>query len=161
MFFKSFMPEPTFGSSGSRRSSSRSRVSRADIKGSNAILTRPKPRQSRADIKGSQAIPTKPKPRQTRADIKGSQAILTKPKELLTKAPPTRALNDANGVGRRSAPVNLDTKSTASSGSTSGGTGGQSGKIKASKAQEDNLTVRKASRGTSKYKKNKLKVAKK
>ena len=141
MFFKSFMPEPTFGSSGSRRSSSRSRVSRADIKGSNAILTRPTPKQSRADIKGS-------------------QAVLTRPKELFPKVPKAPSdLNDANGVGRRSAPVNLDTKSTASSGSTLG-TGGRSGKIKASKAQEENVTVRNVSRGTSKYKKNRLKMVK-
>ena len=141
MFFKSFMPEPTFGSSGSRRSSSRSRVSRADIKGSNAILTRPTPKQSRADIKGS-------------------QAVLTRPKELFPKAPKAPSvLNDANGVGRRSAPVNLDTKSGSTSGSTLG-TGGRSGKIKASKAKEENVTVRNASRGTSKYKKNKLKMVK-
>ena len=160
MFIKSFTPQVNYGSSGSRRSGS-SRGSRADIKGSNAILTRPTPKQSRADIKGSQAILTKPKPRQSRADIKGSQAVLTRPKELFPKAPKApSALNDANGVGRRSAPVNLDIKSTASSGSTSGGTGGRSGKIKASKVQEENVTVRKASRGTSKYKKNKLKVAK-
>ena len=57
--------------------------------------------------------------------------------------------------------VNYGSTSGSTSGSISGATGGRSGKIKASKAQEENVTVRNASRGTSKYKKNKLKVAKK
>ena len=62
--------------------------------------------------------------------------------------------------------VNLETKPTPTTsssgstlGSTSGGTGGRSGEIKASKAQEDNVTVRKLSRGRLQYQKSKLKVA--
>ena len=45
------------------------------------------------------------------------------------------------------------------SGSTSGATGGRSGEIKASKAQEDNMTVSKTLKGQVQYKKSKLKVA--
>ena len=45
------------------------------------------------------------------------------------------------------------------SGSTSSATGGRSGGIKASKAQQDNMTVRKALKGQVQYKKSKLKVA--
>ena len=58
--------------------------------------------------------------------------------------------------------VNLETKptpTTTSSGSTSGGTGGRSGDIKASKAQEDNITVSKSLKGQVQYQKSKLKVA--
>lgn len=63
-----------------------------------------------------------------------------------------KAPNDSNGVGRRSAPsvasVNIPADTSKSA---AGSTGGASGKIKASKSQEDNVSVRKASRGTSKY----------
>lgn len=44
-------------------------------------------------------------------------------------------------------------------GSTSGGTGGRSEDIKASKAQQVNMTVRKALKGQVQYQKSKLKVA--
>ena len=51
------------------------------------------------------------------------------------------------------------TSSGSTLGSTSGGTGGRSGDIKASKAQEDNITVSKALKGQVQYQKSKLKVA--
>ena len=44
-------------------------------------------------------------------------------------------------------------------GSTSSATGGRLGDIKASKAQQDNMTVRKALKGQVQYQKSKLKVA--
>ena len=49
--------------------------------------------------------------------------------------------------------------SSGSSGSTSGATGGRLGDIKASKAQQENMTVRKALKGQVQYQKSKLKVA--
>ena len=60
--------------------------------------------------------------------------------------------------------AHLETKPTTTSsvstlGSTSGGTGGRSGDIKASKAQQDNMTVSKTLKGQVQYKKSKLKVA--
>ena len=62
--------------------------------------------------------------------------------------------------------VNLETKPTPTTsssgstlGSTSGGTGGRSGDIKASKAQQDNMTVSKTLKGQVQYQKSKLKVA--
>ena len=63
--------------------------------------------------------------------------------------------------------VNLETKPTPTTssssgstlGSTSGGTGSRSGEIKASKAQEDKMTVSKTPRGRLQYQKSKLKVA--
>ena len=54
--------------------------------------------------------------------------------------------------------VNHSTPS-ATTGSTSGGTSGRSEDIKASKAQQVNMTVRKALKGQVQYQKSKLKVA--
>ena len=51
------------------------------------------------------------------------------------------------------------TSSGSTLGSTSGGTGGRSGDIKASKAQQDNMTVSKTLKGQVQYQKSKLKVA--
>jgi len=56
-------------------------------------------------------------------------------------------------------PTPTTTSSVSTLGSTSGGTGGRLGDIKASKAQQDNMTVRKALKGQVKYQKSKLKVA--
>jgi len=217
MFFNSFMPKPTFGSSGSRKSGG-GRRSRADKKGAAAVFSapkpvykpkpkpKPKPKSSTSTRKGASAsmsrlVPkSSPVPkirpktigsettshkgpnldgsagytRTTSYNSKGkvgSSKIKTSNGDSVTangkagmkigntiyntstvNAPtPTKKLNDANGVGRRKAPVNVDSDKS-SGGSAAGSTGGSSGKIKASKAQEDNLTVKRKSRGTSKYK---------
>tara|TARA_R100000544_G_scaffold34813_1_gene21807 strand:+ start:451 stop:900 length:450 start_codon:yes stop_codon:yes gene_type:complete len=129
MFFNSFMPKPTFSAAGS---SSKSK-SKLVPKSSPMPKLRPKTLNT-----GGLSSP-KPRTRPSNLGATGSSFGL--------KAP-----NDANGVGRRNAPavapvnVSADTSKNAA-----GSTGGASGKVKASKAQEDNVSVRKAARGTSKY----------
>jgi hypothetical protein len=161
MFFKSFMPEPTFGSSGSK--SGGGGRSRADRKGAQARFSAPKPvyrpattstRSSTADRKGAQAVMSAPKPKVSTADRKGEQAVLSAPKAPYVASKDNAPVTSNIAISKKpvKAPVNIaaDTTSTAA-GSAAGSSGGSSGKIKASKAQEDNLTVKRKARGTSKY----------
>lgn len=190
MFFNNFMPKPTFGSSGSRKSGGRSR---ADRKGAGASLTsfapksspvprfRPKSVKSkttshsgpnmdgsagytRTTSSNSSGAVGKPVIKTSRGDsvtANGNRGMRIGNTIYNNPANPSNvkksALNDANGVGRRNAPVNVavDKSSDTAAGGSSSGNGGASGKIKASKAQEDNLTVRRKSRGTAKYQLNK------
>ena len=175
MFFNSFMPKPTFGSSGSKKSGR----SRADRKGASASLApaySPTPKLRPKTIKSETTSHSGPNmdgsagyTRTTSSNSKGKVGptkIKTSNGDSVTangssgmrignkiintpKDPPHVKAN--KGIGKTKAPVNVDSDKS-SGGSAAGSSGGTSGKIKASKAQEDNLTVKRKSRGTSKYK---------
>ena len=116
------MPTPTFGAAGS---SSKSK-SKLVPKSSPMPKLRPK----------SNLVPSSsPMPRMRPKGLSVSN----------NKSPVSAPKRD-NSVAK--APVNI---SADTSKSAAGSTGGASGKVKASKAQEDNVSVRKAARGTSKY----------
>lgn len=212
MFFNSFMPKPTFGSSGSRKSSGGG--SRADKKGAAAVFSapkpvykpKPKPKSSTSTRKGASASMSRLVPKSSpvpkiRPKTIGSETTSHKGPNLDGSAGYTRTTSynskgkvgsskiktsngdsvtangkagmkigktiyntdpikhaaskadgsDNNPKTKKKAPVNVDSDKS-SGGSAAGSTGGSSGKIKASKAQEDNLTVKRKSRGTSKYK---------
>ncbi len=175
------MPEPTFGSSGSRGGGRRR--SRTDRKGSQARLSVPKP---------TYAPKPKLRPKSVRSittshsgpNLDGSAGYTkTTSHNSQGKVGPTKIKTSrgdsvtANGnagmkIGNtiyntssvnapktsspvstpKKAPVNIDADTTSTSaGSAAGSTGGSSGKIKASKAQEENVSVRRKARGTSKY----------
>jgi hypothetical protein len=180
MFFKSFMPEPIFGSSGSRKSGR----SRSDRKGASASLSprvptySPKPRLRPKTVKSLTTSHSGPNvdgsAGYTRTTSYNSKGSVGSPKIKTSRGDSVTA-NGSSGMkigntiyntssvnapkptpvvrnAPKKAPVNIaaDTTSTAA-GSAAGSTGGSSGKIKASKAQEDNLTVKRKARGTSKY----------
>ena len=179
MFFKSFMPEPTFGSSGSRKSGR----SRSDRKGASAPLSprvpyrSPTPKLRPKSIKSLTTSHSGPNvdgsAGYTRTTSSNSKGAVGSPKIKTSRGDSVTA-NGSSGmkIGNtiyntssvnapktsspvstpKKAPVNIaaDTTSTAA-GSAAGSSGGSSGKIKASKAQEDNLTVKRKARGTSKY----------
>lgn len=125
MFFNSFMPKPTFNSAGSGSKSK----SKLVPKSSPMPQLRPKTLN-----RGIMSSP-KPRIRPSNLGATGSSFGLKAPNADRNKAPAV-------------APVNI---SADTSKSAAGSTGGASGKVKASKAQEDNVSVRKAARGTSKY----------
>lgn len=123
MFFNSFMPKPTFNAAGSGSKSK----SKLVPKSSPMPQLRPKTL--------NRGIMSSPKPRTRPSNLSVSK-----------NTSPVSAPKRDNSVVK--APVNI---SADTSKSAAGSTGGASGKVKASKAQEDNVSVRKAARGTSKY----------
>lgn len=128
MFFNSFMPKPTFDSAGSGSKSKSKLVPKSS--------PMPKLRPKTLNTGGLNSPTPRMRPRNLGAKVNTFGAV---------------APNATNGVGRRNAPTAPVNISADTSVSAAGSTGGASGKVKASKAQEDNVSVRKAARGTSKY----------
>ncbi len=175
------MPKPTFGSSGSRKSGRKSRADRKGASASlsrrvPAYSPTPKLRpksvrsittkHSGPNLDGSAGY-TKTSSYNSKGKV-GPTKIKTSRGDSVTangnsgmkigntiynsgvKAP----TNTSPVPAPRKAPVNIDadkSSETAAGGSAAGSTGGASGKIKASKAQEENVTVRRKARGTAKY----------
>lgn len=125
------MPELLFSSSGSSGGGSKDKPFKSPFPKKRPTFKSPKPvRRPNMDSVSSMRPPKRPE----------SMNSLSVPKS-----------NNDNGVSApKAAPVNIDADKSSST-SAAGSTGGASGKVKASKAQEENVTVRKKARGTAKY----------